>query len=87
MRATYSTTPKPIDCGPPKHSSIDACPGTTTPDTRVRAMLNVLLQNESVATAGAICVRLRKASVLRLVVPSGVKCSRRPKPCDRPALL
>ncbi len=50
-------------------------------------MLNVLLQNESVATAGAICVRLRKASVLRLVVPSGVKCSRRPKPCDRPALL
>lgn len=49
-------------------------------------MLNVLLQNESVATAGA-SVRLRKASVLRLVVPSGVKCSRRPKPCDRPALL
>ncbi|MDC6293661.1 hypothetical protein SNK19_20475 [Ralstonia pseudosolanacearum] len=48
-------------------------------------MLNVLLQNESVATAGA-SVRLRKASVLRLVVPSGVKCSRRPKPCERPAL-
>ncbi|WP_175425960.1 hypothetical protein [Ralstonia pseudosolanacearum] len=27
-----------------------------------------------------------KASVLRLVVPSGVKCSCRPKPCDRSAL-